>query len=185
MASDQRGSGSAQTNVVVKQRAALAATRLADVLFAPGSDRVNNCGKRVLLEELRRLTEGDPQGKVVIVGHIDGTENSSRNLDMKRALNAAAVISAGQGVCTSFPASQILVNAVGAAENGIAYQPNFCAGSTAVTERPGQTVASSDNNAQSRRVEVWFVPAGGTLPPSVGDAKVAVTLGVNSLGCPQ
>jgi outer membrane protein OmpA-like peptidoglycan-associated protein len=185
MASDERGSGSAQTSVVVKQPAALAARQLPDVLFAQGSDRVNNCGKRVLLEELRRLTDSDPQGRVVIVGHIEGTESVSQSLDMKRALNAAAVISAGQGVCTSFPASQILVNAVGTAEDGVAYRPNFCAGSTAVAERPGQTVASTDDAAKSRRVEVWFVPAGGTLPPSGASAKGASTLGVNSLGCPQ
>jgi len=184
-ASDARGSGSAETSVVVKQRAALAPRQLPDVLFTQNSDRVNNCGKRVLLEELRRLTDSDPQGRVVIVGHLGGTESSSKNLDTKRALNAAAVISAGQGVCTSFPASQVLVDAVGAAENGVAYQPNFCAGSTAVSERPGQTVAASDDSAKSRRVEVWFVPAGGMLPPSAANAKGAATLSVNSLGCPR
>lgn len=62
-ASDEQGSGAAQTSVVVKQRAALAARQLPDVLFAQNSDRVNNCGKRVLLEELRRLTDSDPQGE--------------------------------------------------------------------------------------------------------------------------
>ncbi len=146
---------------------------------------MNNCGKRVLLEELRRLTDSDPQGRVVIVGHTGGKESTSQSLDLKRALNAAAVISAGQGVCTSFPASQILVNTAGSADNGIAYKPNFCAGSTAVSERPGQTVAASDDSAQSRRVEVWFVPAGGMLPPSAANAKGAATLSVNSLGCPR
>ena len=55
--SDEQGSGSAQANVVVKQRALLSARQLPDVLFAKGSDRVNNCGKRVLLEELRTLDE--------------------------------------------------------------------------------------------------------------------------------
>jgi outer membrane protein OmpA-like peptidoglycan-associated protein len=184
-ASDEQGSGAAQTSVVVKQRAALAARQLPDVLFAQNSDRVNNCGKRVLLEELRRLADSDPQGRVVIVGHLGGAESGSQSLDTKRALNAAAVISAGQGVCTSFPVSQILVNAAGAAENGVAYQPNFCAGSTAVTERPGQTVAASDGAARSRRVEVWFVPSGGAMPPSGANAKGAATLGVGSLGCPQ
>ncbi len=183
--SDPRGSGSAETTVVVKQRAALAPRQLPDVLFAQNGDRVNNCGKRVLLEELRRLTDSDPQGRVVIIGHLGATENASRNLDLKRAMNAAAVISAGQGVCTSFPAAQILLDAAGAAENGVAYQPNFCAGSTAVGERPGQTVMASDDAAKTRRVEVWFVPAGGTMPPSARTAKAAATVGVSSLGCPQ
>jgi len=40
--SDGRGSGSAQTSVVVKQPAALSPRQLPDVLFAQGSDRVNN-----------------------------------------------------------------------------------------------------------------------------------------------
>ena len=32
-------------------------------------------------------------------------------------------------------------------------------------ERAGQAVSSKDKNAQLRRVEVWFVPTGGVMPP--------------------
>jgi hypothetical protein len=70
-------------------------------------------------------------------------------------------------------------------ENGVSYQPNFCAGSTAVTEKPGQAVVPTDAVAKFRRVEVWFVPTGGALPPSGEGGKVASTLGLNRLGCPQ
>jgi hypothetical protein len=182
---DQRGSGTAEANVVVKQRALLSARQLPDVLFAQGSDRVNNCGKRVLLEELRSVASSDPTGRVVFVGHIAEAELASKDLDLKRALNAAAVISAGQGVCTAFPASQIFVNAAGAADNGVRFQPNFCSGSTAVAERAGQTINPSDDSAKYRRVEVWFVPTGGALPASGAGAKDAAALNVSGLGCPR
>ena len=184
-ASDERGSGSAQASVVVKQRALLSARQLPDVLFAQGSDRVNNCGKRVLLEELRGLTDGDPMGRVVLVGHSAEAERSPQDLDTKRAMNAAAVISAGSGVCTAFPASQILVNAAGSKDNGVSYQPNFCGGSTATAERSGQEVASGDDAAKYRRVEVWFVPSGGALPQSAQGSNDAAARGVKSLGCPR
>jgi hypothetical protein len=183
--SDEKGSGSAQTNVVVKQRALISARQLPDVLFAKNSDRVNNCGKRVLLEELRNLENSDPTGRVVLVGHIAEGEQASKDLDLKRALNAAAVISAGREVCTAFPASQIYVKTAGASDNGVGFQPNFCGGSTATTERAGQTVAAGDDAAKYRRTEVWFVPTGGALPASGADAKDAATLGVSRLGCPR
>jgi opacity protein-like surface antigen len=180
--SDPRGSGTAENSVIVKQRAALAPIRLPDILFTEGSDRVNNCGKRVLLEDLKNRFEADPGGKVVFVGHIAQSELADVQLGLKRGLNAAAVISAGQGVCTSFPASQIFVGSVGAADDGVDYKPYFCAASTA--ERPGQAVRQNEE-AKYRRVEVWFVPTGGMLPPSAKDAKDAATLGVSSLGCPR
>jgi hypothetical protein len=181
--SDGRSSGTAQTAVVVKQKGAIAAKRLPDILFPSGSDRVNNCGKRVLLEELKSMLDSDPTGKVVLVGHI--AENESAGLDLKRVLNAAAVISAGQGICSSFPASQILTNSVGAADNGIDFQPYFCGASTGTTEKQGQAVAQSDDSAKYRRVEVWFVPTGGALPASAKDAKNAATLSLSHLGCPK
>jgi hypothetical protein len=183
-ASDERGSGSAESSVVVKQRAALGPLRLSDVVFQDNSDRVNNCGKRVLLEDLKNKFGADPNGRVVLVGHVGQSEAASSSLDLKRALNGAAVISAGTGVCSSFPASQILVKAAGAADNGAGYQPYFCAASAGVAERPGQVITESDD-AKYRRVEVWFVPAGGTLPPGAADAKDAASLGVGTLGCPR
>ncbi len=181
---DERGTAMAQANVVVKQPGLTSPRQLADVLFAQGSDRVNNCGKRVLLEELRNVASTDPSGRVVFVGHVAEGERT-KDLDLKRALNAAAVISAGADICTAFPASQILLNAAGSTDNGIRYNPNFCSGSTAVQERPGQSVDASDDSAKYRRVEVWFVPSAASMPSSSAGAKDAATLGVASLGCPR
>jgi hypothetical protein len=184
--SDQKGEGTAEASVVVKKKAALTATRLPDIVFAAGSARVNNCGKRVLLEELKSLIERDPGGKVVLVGHVAEKETKP-NLDMQRALNSAAVISAGQGVCGSFPASQIQLSAAGAADNGVDLKPHFCGTSTTprTSERFGQAVPETDTQAQYRRVEVWFVPTGGTLPSSVKNSQDAAALSVSSLGCPK
>ena len=137
----------------------------------------------MLLEELKSLFDSDPTGKVVLVGHT--AANEPIGLGVKRMANAAAVISAGQGICSSVPASQILANAVGAADNGIDFQPYFCAASTGTTEKLGQAVAQSDDSAKYRRVEVWFVPTGGALPASAKDARSAATLSLSQLGCPN
>ncbi|SPE30228.1 conserved exported hypothetical protein [Candidatus Sulfopaludibacter sp. SbA3] len=177
---DDKGSGTAQATVLVKKPAL--AKRLPDIVFPDSSARVNNCGKRVLLEELKTFLESDPTGKVVLVGHLSEKEAAKAGLDQTRALNAAAVISAGNGICYGFPASQILVGAVGAADNGVDYQSHFC-GST--QELPGSLVKESESEARYRRVEVWFVPGSGVLPASVKDYKDAVSLSVSALGCPR
>jgi outer membrane protein OmpA-like peptidoglycan-associated protein len=183
---DQRGVTAAEATVVVKKRAALAAKRLPDIVFPANSARVNNCGKRVLLEELKAMTQADPGGKVVLVGHTAAKEKKG-GLDEQRAMNAAAVISASQGICSSFPASQIMVSSVGAEDNGVDLQPNFCGTSATpkAAELSGQGVNASDDQAKYRRVEVWFVPSNGILPASVKGAKEASTLPVKSLGCPK
>ncbi|HTS65831.1 MAG TPA: hypothetical protein VMH28_27605 [Candidatus Acidoferrales bacterium] len=183
---DDRGPTSAEGTVVIKKGAAVQATRLPDIIFPAGSSRVNNCGKRVLLEDLKALMDRDPTGKVVFVGHVAEKEKAA-SLDLKRALNASAVISAGQGVCARFPASQIMVGTAGSAENGSDYQPRFCGTSATpkVGELPGQSVREADAQAKFRRVEVWWVPTGGVMPASASGSKDAVSLSVSSLGCPK
>ena len=180
---DEKGEGTAQVALVVKKPAATLPRRLPDIIFPTASARVNNCGKRVLLEELKAMIDGDPNGKVVFVGHVSAKEAGKAGLDQQRALNAAAVISAGQGVCSSFAASKILVGSAGAAENGADYQSHFC-GTT--QELPGSLVKEGESDAKFRRVEVWFVPSSGAQPPaSVKDYKDAASLSVSSLGCPR
>jgi hypothetical protein len=178
--SDGKGEGVAQATVVVKKQSL--ARRLPDIVFPNANARVNNCGKRVLLEELKAAIDSDPTGRVVLVGHVSEKEAGHAGLDQKRALNAAAVISAGQGVCSAFPASQILIGAVGAADTGVDYQSHFC-GST--QELPGSLVKESESDARFRRVEVWFIPSGAALPASLQDHKDAVSLSVSALGCPR
>jgi hypothetical protein len=132
---------------------------------------------------LKSYTANYPTGKVVLVGHTAATEHAQPELARHRALNAAAVISAGQGICTNFPASQIMI---GTTESGADFQPHFCGASTdATSERSGQAVSERDEHAKERRVEVWFVPTGGVMPSSTSDVADAVSLSVASLGCPK
>ena len=180
--SDGQGEGTAQTTLIVKKAAAVLARRLPDIVFPNGNSRVNNCGKRVLLEELKSATDADPTGKVVLVGHVSEKEAGKAGLDQHRALNAAAVISAAKGVCSAFPASQILIGTTGATDNGVDYQSHFC-GTT--NELPGSVVKESESDAKYRRVEVWFVPTGGLVPASLKASQDAASLAVSSLGCPK
>ena len=181
--SDERGSGQAQTAVVVKQKGAVISKRYPDIVFPKGSARVNNCGKRVLLEELKASLDSDPNGHVVFVGHESESEKGSADLDLRRALNAAAVISAGAQVCLGFSAANIAITAAGTADNGVDFQPYFCESSTG--EIRGNLVQETDNEAKNRRVEVWFVPSGGVAPASAQSSKSAVELNVQALGCPR
>ena len=66
------GSGSASANITVNLGAE--ATHFGDILFPKNSARVNNCGKRVLIEQLYPLLAGNPNYDVVLVGHIDSGE---------------------------------------------------------------------------------------------------------------
>jgi outer membrane protein OmpA-like peptidoglycan-associated protein len=181
--SDAGGAGQAQTAVVVKQKGVIAAKRFPDIVFPKGSARVNNCGKRVLLEELKASLDSDPNGHVVFVGHTSSSEAAAAGLDLKRALNAAAVISAGAQICLGFSAANIAITAAGTADNGIDFQPYFCESSTG--EIRGNLVQETDSEAKNRRVEVWFVPSGGVLPASAQGSKSAVELNVKELGCPR
>ena len=178
--SDGKGSGTAEGQVIVKTKPG--AKRLPDIVFPANSARVNNCGKRVLLEELKAVIESDPNGKVILVGHSSPSEAGKPGLDQQRALNAAAVLSAGSGICYNFNASQIMVGGVGTADNGVDYQSHFC-GTTA--ELPGSVVHESEAEAKVRRVEVWYVPGNGALPASLKDVKDAASLSVSGLGCPR
>jgi hypothetical protein len=149
--------------------------RLPDVLFDANSARVNNCGKRILLEQLRAYFERDSAGKVVLVGHSSSDETAA-NLAQQRALNAAAVITAGAGVCLAIPQSQVLISSPGVEQNGVGFEPGFCSSSV----RGG-----ASGSAEMRRVEVWFVPNGGQLPSSLTTYEDASALPVSGLGCPK
>ena len=185
-ASDDKGSGTATTTITVRKPASAKASRLPDLIFAPNSSRVNNCGKRLLLEQLKTYLDKDPTGKVVFVGHNTDRERT-KNLDQMRALNAAAVISGGKGICLNFAPTQILIDAEGTKQNGVDFQPFFCGTSTTpkTAERGGSMVNANDKTAQYRRVEVYFVPTNAQLPASVTNYKDATTYNVNSMGCPK
>ena len=172
-AADNRSVGTATASVEVIKSAG--AIRLPDVLFPANSSRVNNCGKRILLEQLRAYVERDPTGTVALVGHVSSDEKPA-DLAMQRAMNAAAVISAGTGVCLSVPQSQVQISAPGADQMGVGFEAGFCQAS--VGKGPADTV-------DARRVEVWFVPTGGALPSSVTNNQSASAMSVSGLGCPK
>ena len=174
-AADNRSFGTATTTVEVVKGAVAAAIRLPDVLFDANSARVNNCGKRILLEQLRAYFERDPGGRAVLVGHQSSDEKAA-NLSEQRALNAAAVITAGTGVCLSTPKSQVLVSWPGVEQNGVGFEAGFCSSSV----RGG-----APGTMEMRRVEVWFVPSGGELPSSVNNYQEASALPISSIGCPK
>ena len=113
--------GTATTSVEVIKGAVVAPVRLPDVLFPANNSRVNNCGKRILLEQLRSYVERDPTGTVVLVGNTSNDETAA-NLAMQRAMNSAAVITAGTGVCLSVPQSHVQISAPGADQNGVGFE---------------------------------------------------------------
>lgn len=160
--------------------------RYSDVIFSKNSARVNNCGKRILLEEVAPKA-ADPDYEVVLIGHIDQDEVSKTkkpsDLDMRRVLNAYAVLTAGGGTCANVDKSRIKVAWVGT-EQVSDMQPGLCgtAARSASRERAGQMVSTADQN---RRVEVWLVPKGTKMPAAFKDAKQLDEKLLKKLGCPK
>jgi len=180
---DDRGEGTATTTVTVKKKAApRPVAQLSDLIFARNNARVNNCDKRVLLEELKTYRDADPNGKVLLIGHVDKGELKKMHLDEKRAMNAAAVITAATGVCSNFNPSQVLIKWQGE-EQSAEYKAHFCEAS--VRERASGRISPNDKRAQYRRVEVWWIPSDAEMPANAADAKDAASLGVSKLGCPK
>src|SRR5665213_2556024 len=163
--------------------------RLDDIVFPLNSSRVNNCAKRLLLEELTPMLRADPGAKVILIGHRDTGERVVRGrepvqVDEARVLNAAAVLSAGKGICPSLDLSRVKVNWVGT-EQGSEMRPALCGTSTNVKERGGQAVGESDKRAEYRRVEIWFVPGGADMPANIGGLKDAPERSIQAKGCPR
>lgn len=159
------------------------ARRLDDVVFPNGSSRVNNCGKRLLLEELTPMLRNDPGAKVILIGHKDAKERG-RNLDEARVINSAAVLSAGKGICPSLDLSRIMSKNAGTDQSSTP-RPALCGSSTNVKERSGQGIKESDKNAEYRRVEVWIIPSGAQTPSELSGATAVPSAAVSKVGCPR
>ena len=162
------------------------AIRFSDLIFSKNSARVNNCAKRILLEEVAAKA-ADPDYEIVLVGHYDQDEVAKgkrpATLDMQRVLNAYAVLTAGSGTCGSVDTSRIKVDWTGA-EQTSDFQPGICGTSarSAAGERRGSAVSTADQN---RRVEVWLVPKGTKMPASFKAAKVLAVKDLKKAGCPK
>ncbi|MBV9036740.1 MAG: outer membrane beta-barrel protein [Acidobacteriaceae bacterium] len=173
--------------------------RLDDVIFAKNNARVNNCGKRVLINDTApRLAGGDYD--VLLVGHRDNDEAENAPtvrargrrgrrapatpptaLDEQRVLNAAAVLSGGTGTCATVDPSRIRYDVVGTDQTSEP-RPGQC-GTSNIKERRGSQVTEADRN---RRVEVYLVPRGSTnMPPGVKNARPLPEDRVKALGCPK
>jgi outer membrane protein OmpA-like peptidoglycan-associated protein len=160
------------------------ARRLDDIVFQPRSSRVNNCGKRLLIDVLTPMLRNDPDSKVILIGHRAMNEPAASMVDMQRTLNAAAVLSAGMGICPSLDLSRVLVKWVGDDQASMT-RPALCGTSTDVKERRGQAVSESDTQAQYRRVEIWFVPGGAAMPADITGLMPAPEKEVKAKGCPR
>lgn len=170
--------------------------RLSDIVFAKNNARVNNCGKRILIDEAApRVASGDYD--IVLVGHRteDETANAPtahrgrhraavRALDEQRVLNSAAVLTAGTATCAKVDATHVKVDWVGADQTSTP-DPGLCGTSnrSAQKERRGSTVTEGD---KGRRVEVYLVPRiSSALPAAVKNIKPLPESEVKAIGCPR
>jgi outer membrane protein OmpA-like peptidoglycan-associated protein len=182
------GSGTASTSLTVNLGAE--ATHFGDILFPKDSARVNNCGKRVLIEQLYPQLAANPNYDVVLVGHIDSSEAPSgrsrrgRNLDRDRVLQTAAVLSGGGGTCSSLDPSRIKGSWIGATQETPSVPTSCAVSTTAPKERRGAAIDNTDTS-KNRRVEIWLVPKGLTLPPAARDAKELPDADLKKIGCPK
>lgn len=169
--------------------------RLPDVVFSKNSSRVNNCGKRILIDQAAQ--QAGSAYTIVLVAHRSADEKTSvtparrgrnaapaRTLDEERALNAAAVLMNDHGTCATVDPAQIQVDMVGTDQTSTP-DPGICGTSAlpSAKERRGSTVTDSD---KERRVEVYLVPKGSqAMPPAVKNAKPAPESVVKAIGCPK
>ncbi len=193
---DQTGKTATQ-NTTISVTCQPTFVRLDDVIFAKNNSRVNNCGKRLLIDDAAsRLASGDYDA--VLVGHTDTDEGKAPvrarkgrkagpeaglSLDEQRVLNAAAVLSGGTGTCGKVDPSRIKIDWVGTDQTSET-RPGQCGTSaTKATERKGSEVSDADKN---RRVEVYLVPHGSsTMPPAVKAAKPLPDSIMKALACPK
>ena len=107
----------------------------------------------------------------------------AKSLDEQRVMNVAAVLTGGTGTCAKVDGARVKADWVGTDQTAD-LQPGLCGSSTRAEtkERRISKVSSSDDK---RRVEVWLVPKGTAMPPSVKGLKVLPESDLKKLGCPK
>lgn len=167
--------------------------RLDDVIYGKNNTRVNNCGKRLLIDDAaQRMQNGDYD--IILVGHRDTDENeklaagkkgrkaaAGPSLDEQRVLNAAAILSGGTGTCGKVDVSRIKMDVVGTDQTSET-RTGQC-GTSNTQERKGSETSEADKN---RRVEVYLVPHNSSvLPPAVKNVRAVPEAEVKALTCPH
>jgi hypothetical protein len=99
-------------------------------------------------------------------------------------LQTAAVLSGGGGTCSSLDPSRIKGSWVGATQDTPSLPTSCSVSTTAPTERRGAAIEDS-NEAKNRRVEIWLVPKGLSLPAAARDAKELPDADLKKIGCPK
>lgn len=168
------------------------AMRLDDLVFGRGSTRVNNCAKRILIDELQGLMTNNPDVEVLLIGHIDAAEPTKGpkgrllHLDRQRVNNAAAVMTAGTGVCAKCDLNRVKVSYAGTDQTS-EFRSGFCGTSTRQKsdERKADEIAADDAAAKNRRVEIWIVPKGVAMPAGAKDPQPAPVKLIKAKGCPK
>ncbi len=178
-ATDETNHSASQSAIITVNYPALY-KRLADVVFAKNGARVNNCGKRILIEQA--APQAGSAFDILLVGHR--TSDEMANLDQRRLLAAAAVLTGGRGTCANLDLSQIRISAAGT-NQASPPDPALCGTSNFApsVERRGAAASESD---KERRVEVYLVPKGSQiLPPAADNASTVSPNAVKALGCPK
>jgi hypothetical protein len=169
--------------------------RLPDVVFSKNSPRVNNCGKRILIDQAAQ--QAGSAYDILLVAHRSADEKETltvvrkgkkgapaRTLDEQRALNAAAVLMNDTKTCATVDPSQIKIDVEGTDQTSTP-DPGLCGTSAlpAQKERKGSMVTDAD---KERRVEVYLVPKGSqAMPPASKNAKPVPEPVVKALACPK
>jgi outer membrane protein OmpA-like peptidoglycan-associated protein/opacity protein-like surface antigen len=102
--------------------------------------RLNNVDKACLDDVTQRLN-ADPRARVIVIGHADSYESSPEAVAQQRAEAVKEYLVEERGV----EASRITVR-------------------SAMATKPLDAGTSAAAQARNRRVEVWFVPEGATIP---------------------
>ncbi len=189
---DTRGRTATGTPLQIQIAKDPQAMRLDDLVFGKGSTRVNNCAKRILIDELQALMTNNPDVEVLLIGHIDAAEPTKGpkgrllHLDHQRVNNAAAVLTAGTGVCAKCDLSRVKVSYAGTDQTS-EFRSGFCGTSTRQKsdERKADEIAADDAAAKNRRVEIWIVPKGVAMPAGAKDPQPAPVKLIKAKGCPK
>jgi opacity protein-like surface antigen len=169
--------------------------RLPDVVFAKNSPRVNNCGKRILIDQAAQ--QAGSAYDVLLVAHRSSDEKETlgvakkgrraaapRTLDEQRALNAAAVLMNGTKTCGTVDPSQIKIDVEGLDQTSTP-DPGLCGTSNLPSEKERKGSAVTDIDKE-RRVEVYLVPKGSqAMPPAAKNSKAVPEPAVKAIGCPR